>query len=130
MRHIDSYVFIARQIHLLEANGWQCKIETSGRDRGKIVVCKNFEHKPSYAFTRLRQFKKFMKKWNKGKIKPSIVEECVIETCFECSSPATWCRHTQFAGDHYFCDTHAKLESDFGDADSYKFWEEIDGDSL
>lgn len=44
------------------------------------------------------------------------------ERCFECARPAEWVRHTQFAGDHYYCDEHAKLERDFGT--------EIDGQFL
>lgn len=49
----------------------------------------------------------------------------------ECGEPATWVRHTQFAGDHYFCTTHAKEEEDFGKLNSsYFFWEEISGDQI
>jgi hypothetical protein len=39
--------------------------------------------------------------------------------------PARWVRHTQFSGSHYFCNEHAKLETDFNALDSYKFWEEL-----
>ncbi len=46
--------------------------------------------------------------------------------CFECEAPAIWVRCTQFAGDHYFCDTCAKKEEDFGkEDDSYFVWEKI-----
>jgi hypothetical protein len=31
-------------------------------------------------------------------------------------------RSTQFAGDHYYCDIHARAESDFGESDSYACW--------
>lgn len=47
------------------------------------------------------------------------------ETCLMCSEPATWMRSTQFAGDHPFCEEHAKKESDFNENDSYTFWYEI-----
>jgi len=47
------------------------------------------------------------------------------DKCLECDEPASWIRHTQFAGDHPFCDKHAKLEEDFGENDSYTFWEEL-----
>jgi endogenous inhibitor of DNA gyrase (YacG/DUF329 family) len=42
--------------------------------------------------------------------------------CVSCEEPATWMRHTQFAGSHPFCDKHAEMESDFEDGD----WERLD----
>jgi hypothetical protein len=51
------------------------------------------------------------------------------EPCFECGATPEWVRCTQFAGDHYFCDVHAKKEDDFGDDDSYEFWMKLDGDA-
>jgi hypothetical protein len=43
-----------------------------------------------------------------------------------CGNIALWVRDTQFAGSHYFCEWHAKQESDFGKADpSYFTWERI-----
>lgn len=48
-----------------------------------------------------------------------------MEKCFDCNKEAIWVRYTQFSGDHYFCDKHARQESDFADEDSYKFWELI-----
>lgn len=39
---------------------------------------------------------------------------------------ADWIRVTQFAGEHPFCDQHAKDEKDFMDENSYKFWEKIE----
>jgi hypothetical protein len=45
--------------------------------------------------------------------------------CLECAEPATWMRCTQFAGNHPYCEDHAKLEADFNDNDSYLFWERI-----
>lgn len=47
------------------------------------------------------------------------------KTCLMCSEPATWVRSTQFAGDHPFCEEHAKQEDDFNENDSYTFWYEI-----
>jgi len=44
--------------------------------------------------------------------------------CLECNKPATWVRSTQFAGEHPYCAAHAKLESDFGECDSYTQWYE------
>ena len=49
----------------------------------------------------------------------------MIEKCIECDKPAVWVRHTQFAGDHPYCDTHAKQEKDFGENDSYTYWSEV-----
>ena len=44
--------------------------------------------------------------------------------CGDCAAQATWVRRTQFAGNHHFCDTHAKAEADFGKEDpSSFFWE-------
>lgn len=45
--------------------------------------------------------------------------------CLECNKTAVWVRHTQFAGDHPYCDVHAKEQTDFGQEDSYTFWENI-----
>lgn len=42
--------------------------------------------------------------------------------CFECAKKAKWVRHTQFAGDHYYCKKHAKEQEDFKISDSYKYW--------
>ena len=47
------------------------------------------------------------------------------EICLECGSPATWVRSTQFAGEHPYCEEHAKKEPDFGENDSYTFWYEV-----
>jgi hypothetical protein len=46
----------------------------------------------------------------------------MVAKCFECTAPAVWQRCTQFAGDHYYCDFHARSESDFGENDSYACW--------
>ena len=47
-----------------------------------------------------------------------------IEKCFICDKEANWLRATQFAGDHYFCEDHAKKkkEEDFEKEDSMKYW--------
>lgn len=42
--------------------------------------------------------------------------------CLECGEPAVWVRATQFAGDHPYCEKHAKEEKDFGCDDSYAYW--------
>ena len=47
------------------------------------------------------------------------------ETCMMCDKPAVWIRSTQFAGDHPFCDEHAKAEKGFGENDSYEFWYKV-----
>lgn len=45
--------------------------------------------------------------------------------CVECDRDADWIRSTQFAGDHPYCDKHARLESDWGQGDSYQYWVKI-----
>ena len=45
--------------------------------------------------------------------------------CVICDKPATWVRSTQFAGDHPYCDLHAKQESDFNENDSYTYWKQM-----
>ena len=47
------------------------------------------------------------------------------ERCLECDAPAAWVRCTQFAGNHPYCDHHARLESDFNENDSYTYWREL-----
>jgi hypothetical protein len=49
----------------------------------------------------------------------------MIEKCLECGDVADWIRNTQFAGDHPYCDKHARLEKDFGEDDSYAFWTKV-----
>lgn len=50
-------------------------------------------------------------------------EGCGTPGCFE---DAAWVRATQFAGKHYFCETHAKAQRNFGEDDpSYFFWATI-----
>lgn len=44
------------------------------------------------------------------------------ETCLECGKPAQWVRSTQFAGDHPYCEEHAREEKDFQENDSYAYW--------
>ena len=44
------------------------------------------------------------------------------EKCVDCEDFAVWTRYTQFSGSHPFCDKHAKLEKDFLEEDSYKYW--------
>lgn len=56
---------------------------------------------------------------------PSVFSDLVKknkESCIECGKPADWVRCTQFAGDHPFCDEHAKQEKGFGTDDSYEYW--------
>lgn len=43
-----------------------------------------------------------------------------------CKEPPAWVRKTQFAGNHYFCDRHARAEGNFGEEDpSYFFWRKL-----
>ncbi len=44
------------------------------------------------------------------------------EKCMLCDKDAEHIRSTQFAGDHPYCDEHARMENDFGQDDSYAFW--------
>jgi hypothetical protein len=53
----------------------------------------------------------------------------MTEPCMECDKPAVWLRCTQFAGDHPYCDEHAKQETDFGENDSYTYWTELKNES-
>lgn len=46
----------------------------------------------------------------------------MTEKCLVCGADEEWTRHTQFAGDHPYCEHHAKKEDDFGEDDSYTFW--------
>jgi endogenous inhibitor of DNA gyrase (YacG/DUF329 family) len=48
------------------------------------------------------------------------------EECIVCGRPAVWVRSTQFAGDHPFCEEHAKQEDGFGVNDSYEYWYNIE----
>jgi hypothetical protein len=52
----------------------------------------------------------------------------MTEKCIECNEPATWVRSTQFAGEHPYCELHARLEQDFGDNDSYTYWKDLKND--
>lgn len=48
------------------------------------------------------------------------------DICCECSAPATYIRHTQFAGDHPYCKEHALQQKDFYDEpDSYSYWSKV-----
>lgn len=50
-----------------------------------------------------------------------------ILTCCECDQPAAWVRSTQFAGEHPYCEDHAKQEPDFNDLpDTYHFWYHVE----
>lgn len=48
------------------------------------------------------------------------------EVCSVCGKPVEWVRCTQFAGKHPYCEHHAKQEDDFGEDDSYAYWEKLD----
>lgn len=63
----------------------------------------------------------------KKKFKTGFSEENLktIQRCIMCDKPAKYIRHTQFSGSHPFCGEHAKLESDFEESDSYKYWAAI-----
>ena len=50
------------------------------------------------------------------------------QTCLMCDKPAEWIRSTQFAGDHPFCDEHARQQEGFGTNDSYEYWYNIKED--
>lgn len=47
-----------------------------------------------------------------------------MDNCIICKKPASWTRCTQFAGDHPFCEEHARAEKGFGESDSYEFWKQ------
>jgi len=47
-----------------------------------------------------------------------------------CNEKATWIRYTQFSGNHYFCESCAHKEKDFGEEDSYKVWRKIEKSKL
>jgi len=51
------------------------------------------------------------------------------QTCLMCDKPAEWIRSTQFAGNHPFCDEHARQEQGFGGSDSYEYWYELKKES-
>lgn len=42
--------------------------------------------------------------------------------CLKCENEAVWIRHTQFAGNHPFCNECARGEKDFGKESPYYFW--------
>ena len=42
--------------------------------------------------------------------------------CLHCFKKAKWVRVTQFAGIHYYCKEHAKIERDFKKEDSSTYW--------
>jgi len=44
------------------------------------------------------------------------------QMCVMCDQPAQWIRHTQFAGNHPYCEQHALLEPDFLLEDTDTFW--------
>ena len=51
----------------------------------------------------------------------------MTQVCFECGKPAEWIRSTQFAGEHPYCEEHARLESDFNDEHtSYTVWYKVE----
>lgn len=45
--------------------------------------------------------------------------------CSDCRKPAVWVRHTQFSGDHFFCDECARKQRNFGSEGDNSFWEGI-----
>jgi hypothetical protein len=47
--------------------------------------------------------------------RPNQIETYTMEKCDLCDELATYVRHTQFAGTHYFCTKHAEMEDDFED---------------
>lgn len=49
-----------------------------------------------------------------------------VHLCDLCANAASWVRSTQFSGDHYFCDSCAQKEENFGQENpSYFFWEKL-----
>jgi hypothetical protein len=49
------------------------------------------------------------------------------QQCMMCENDAVWMHHTQFAGSHPYCDSHARKEGDFGESHgSYQFWENLE----
>lgn len=55
------------------------------------------------------------------------IEKTLEALCLECEKPAVWVRHTQFSGDHPYCEEHAHKEKDFGKEDpSYFVWRRVE----
>jgi len=46
------------------------------------------------------------------------------EKCLECDAQAAHIRHTQFAGNHPYCQQHAMAQEDYYVDDSYTYWTE------
>lgn len=44
---------------------------------------------------------------------------------YNCKNPVNYIRYTQFAGNHPFCDKHAKKEKDFLDNDNCVHWSQV-----
>jgi hypothetical protein len=50
---------------------------------------------------------------------------CIGNAYEDCDEPAKYIRHTQFAGDHYLCEKHAREDPDFLKDDSYTDWSKL-----
>jgi len=62
--------YLDQETYTLEKNGWQVKVESGyGCKKGKIVVLQSYRYEPYYVCKNIKQFKAFMKKWYKGKVK-------------------------------------------------------------
>lgn len=66
---------------------------------------------------------------NYTKLNERIVEQAQeaakpAERCLECGSKAAHIRHTQFAGNHPYCQEHAMEQEDYYVDDSYTYWTE------
>lgn len=53
-----------------------------------------------------------------------------IEKCIMCDADAKYIRHTQFAGDHPFCESCGPKEDGFMENDSYEYWTEIENETV
>ena len=57
------------------------------------------------------------------KLSVQVERQQAVDNCKDCQENPEWERRTQFAGNHPFCDVHARLEPGFGDdSSSYFFW--------
>lgn len=81
----------------------------------EVVVYKNIKS-GNYYMNNLYYFSLLLKEKN--------IIKYNRELCIQCNEKiATYVRHTQFSGDHYYCTKCAKKETDFNKDSSSFFWE-------
>ena len=120
----DSHLSLVLAVNTFLADGWRPQGGVCFISNGKCAQAMVHPNDPDVGPHRPRQ----EEEEHSVTVTEDSTEDATVYTCCNtgCDQTAVFCRHTQFAGDHYFCENCGPKEEDFDtQGDSYGFWSDV-----